>query len=75
MLRDIIGLILLGITISVGIASGFNPAKMATKMRQMAVEAIHDTRTMPLPTVYGVESPNPFGCGSYECHKFHQKMK
>lgn len=72
MIRDIIGLILLGITISVGIATGFNPKKMAIKMRSMAMGALHDTRKTQLPTVKGVQSPNPYGCGSYECY---QKMK
>lgn len=50
MIKDITGLILLGITISVGISAGFNPQKMAIKMRQMAIEALHDARTTPLPT-------------------------
>lgn len=69
MLRDILGLILLGITISIGLSTGFNPKKMAVKMREMAMGAIHQTLRMPLPTVMGVRSPNPYGCGNYECHR------
>ena len=75
MLRDILGLILLGITISVGISTGFNPAKMAAKMREMAVKSIHDASRMQLPSILGVESPNPYGCDSYDCHRAHKAME
>lgn len=69
MVRDIIGLILLGIIISVGISEGFNIYKMESRMRKMAYMAVHRAATDQLPTLGKNTSPNPFGCGTYECHK------
>ncbi len=71
MLKDILSLILLGITISVGISTGFNPQKISIKMRHMALEALHEARSTPLPTLEGLQPVNPYGCATYECH---QKM-
>lgn len=69
MIKDIIGLIFLGIFISVGISEGFNIHKMTSKMRAMTIDAMHTARKQPLPSLKGIPSPNPYGCGNYECHK------
>ena len=75
MLKQILGLILLGITISVGISTGFNPHKMAAKMREMAVKSIHDASRVQLPSLKGHRGPNPYGCDSYDCHMAHMAME
>jgi hypothetical protein len=69
MIQLIIGLIFLGITVSVGVSQGYKIDKMADQMRKMAHEAVHEARSSKLPSLKGVRSPNPFGCGTYECHK------
>lgn len=69
MIRQITGLIFLGIAISVGIDCDFNIHKMAARMRIMALEAMDDTMRAPLMTIGKGHSPNPYGCGTYECHK------
>jgi len=69
MIKQIIGLIFLGITISVGISEGFNIHKMASKMRSMTIDAMHTARKQPLPTIKGIPPVNPYGCGDYECHE------
>jgi len=74
MIKQIIGLIFLGVTISVGVSEDFNINKMASKMRSMAIGAMHTARTQPLTSLKGIPSPNPFGCGDYECHKLTSKI-
>ena len=73
MIQQITGLIFLGIAISVGVSQGFDIYKMESKMRTMAYKAVHQAATHQLPTLGKNTSPNPFGCGTYECHKMMTK--
>ena len=69
MLKDIFSLIFLGVIISLAISNGFNINKMERAARHRALEALSTARKTRLPTLKGIPSPNPYGCGTYECHK------
>ncbi len=73
MLKDILSLIFLGLIISLAVSNGFNINKMERASRKIALKALSTARKTPLPSLKGIPSANPYGCGTYECHQKKSK--